>query len=58
MKVNCRDEMVRGGATCNFSVQFCQQKKRPDEKKFCHERMSSVYSPVNGVDKNVLCLQN
>jgi len=50
--------MVRGGATCNFSVQSCQQKKPPDEKKFCHKRMSSVYNPVDGVDKNVLFLQN
>jgi hypothetical protein len=40
-----------------FCIVICQQKKRPDERKFRRERFASVHSPVDVVDKNVLCLE-
>jgi hypothetical protein len=46
------------GAIHKICILICQQKKRPDEKKIRAERLASVNSPVDVVDKHVLFLQN
>jgi hypothetical protein len=58
VKIDCLVGGARGGAIHKFCISICQQKKRPDERKFPHAHFASVYNPVDAVDKNALFLEN
>jgi hypothetical protein len=57
VKIACVAGEARRGAIHKFCLLTCQQKKRPDERKFRPERFVSVHSPVDVVDKDVLSLE-